>query len=1656
MSTPASRHVSGLASSGEGLLGFAPAGAVLSFRTTSGWGNVPGNWAASVSTQAATFEAWIRTAIKDPQTIVLGSNSPGATPRISVGGDRISVYWNTGGDAPGWTSADTAPVTDGRWHHIAVVFDQGAITFYKDGVATTDQLSVGSAQQAAGDLQLGAGFGATTGFTGQMYGVRVWSVARTAQQIAMFRWAPVGPPTAGLTVAASFDPGKQEIVNQVGGGTGSVSNGRVVTTDLPVPAWALSFSGDPQGSVEMGNISGLSTTAATFECWMKMSTAAGVAGSAQTLICQGMGGPQLAYMGDDKLSVSWLGNECDSADTRPVSDGAWHHVAVVFDHGYVTLYKDGVATADSFQVPDPLLTGTALVIGNNSAALPHSPFDGELYDVRVWTCARTASEVSSFRYATLQGSEPGLVALSGYRQATTPVSIPSVVNLANGEPGTATGTAAVVPVPQAPLPQAPSPVWTYELAGEAPVGPVLTAQGLLCTDNNASGAGSAFLRSVDLQTGQADWSYDVRAQSDQSSIVVPSAVGVYGQTALVGVQTTDKTQVEVHAVDVATGAPAWPKPAVVVDVNNIITRPVVVGGTLYAGVQCDNFGTPGVMWGDAATGGLSVNWATNQSVDAMTTPVTDGDNVYVGINDNGTAQVYAIPSDADGSNDFVTWSALLGTPITADLTLGSTALFVPNGTTMLALDLNYPNFGSTLWSQPLSGSVNSQPVLLGSTLYVGCDDGTLYALDAATGTVQWQVDTRSPISTGLANEDGVLYFATAGDDAAGPAFWAVDTNSGGNDVLSYPVPGAGTIAFDQGGMANGVVYFYGTPDSAGANLVYAVNMSAVIHEFAVNSKLIVENYDTTTSNPKGSDTSYRVTLTIRDENGLARPGQAVKLWTTGTLSVVNQSSPVTLAPDSPAWMETDTSGNLTLALSAYDNGQPGGGTTGSPNLACPPLFAWSTFMAAGEAIVIYPDHESLTQLSNVQGTTTSADGAVQGSGTAAVPLDQATGYDGSPLISSAYRDPDSLTAIAATVRNTVGTRTTTSVTGSRLAGRHPAQKYVRAGGVLPNVVYAPDATAAPTRPYVPGAEPVFTAALPSGKPAVYTAGTYDPTRPASLQAAGTGQLGGVFSDIEHFKNNVIHGAEMVAKMAWKYTENAVTTVIHTAESEYDLAITDLEDAVTAVAGFFKSVVDDIKKAIQWLSALFNFENILKNHAYIKNAITNPTDPSNPGILDRMATWVHNELNGTSTDSSTVLGGLTGQASAAVGSSAQGTAGQTVQSQQNGNNDPNTVYNHGGNNNANQCTWMHQKVNENAAGGSVGAAALGASWDSGTVIQAFEDFLSSIEQTLKQSFADFPGEIHDKLASTVDSFKDPKSLLSTGLSDLLTVFQTLGDNLVKFAQAAVADFMKLADTLLGQIAAWLDQPVNIPFVSNLYKALTGDQLSLLDLLCLLAAVPATILLAVLTGSPTVPDDETAGSDLTSAGGTAGRIILGIAGYCIGQVSVFLDALSLQNSILHEKADNTDNLVSAVDFGADFISYSLGMVVAFGWSAWEAQDWVFWGLQFAPQAFNFGYLVGVPGGTYEWQVLRDALFGTGYLIMAAVWAHDWPDGYLNAPKAKGLPLTANIFNFTSSITEFVLVVTGKNEDVFDDVAIAKVLLYSVGNLLNFVSNVLGLVA
>ena len=98
----------------------------------------------------------------------------------------------------------------------------------------------------------------------------------------------------------------QQVVNQVGGAAGSITAGQVITTDLPVPSCALWFSGAREDSVNLLTAARIDSSAATLECWMKMSAAAGVAAARQTLLAvEELGdlAPQFAYAGNDALKL---------------------------------------------------------------------------------------------------------------------------------------------------------------------------------------------------------------------------------------------------------------------------------------------------------------------------------------------------------------------------------------------------------------------------------------------------------------------------------------------------------------------------------------------------------------------------------------------------------------------------------------------------------------------------------------------------------------------------------------------------------------------------------------------------------------------------------------------------------------------------------------------------------------------------------------------------------------------------------------------------------------------------------------------------------------------------------------------------------------------------------------------------------------------------------------------------------------------------------------------------------------------------------------------------------------------------------------------------------------------------------------------------------
>ena len=64
------------------------------------------------------------------------------------------------------------------------------------------------------------------------------------------------------------------------------------------------------------------------------------------------------------------------------------------------------------------------------------------------------------------------------------------------------------------------------------------------------------------------------------------------------------------------------------------------------------------------------------------------------------------------------------------------------------------------WTFPTGDRIVSSPVVDGGVVYVGSDDGSVYAVDAASGTLRWQRRTGGPVASTPAIANGRLYVAS--------------------------------------------------------------------------------------------------------------------------------------------------------------------------------------------------------------------------------------------------------------------------------------------------------------------------------------------------------------------------------------------------------------------------------------------------------------------------------------------------------------------------------------------------------------------------------------------------------------------------------------------------------------------------------------------------------------------------------------------------------------------------------------------------------------------------------------------------------------------------------------------------------------------------------
>jgi len=129
------------------------------------------------------------------------------------------------------------------------------------------------------------------------------------------------------------------------------------------------------------------------------------------------------------------------------------------------------------------------------------------------------------------------------------------------------------------------------------------------------------------------------------------------------------------------------------------------------------------------------------------------------------------------------------------------------------------------WASSGGGGLSS-PAVANGVVYVGSDDGNIYALNTRSGSKLWSYHTGSHVQSSPAFANGVVYFGSADDTvyalsaSTGAKLWSYTTE---NQVVSSPA------------VSNGIVYVTSTD-----NNVYALNAGtgAVLWSYTTGSQVV--------------------------------------------------------------------------------------------------------------------------------------------------------------------------------------------------------------------------------------------------------------------------------------------------------------------------------------------------------------------------------------------------------------------------------------------------------------------------------------------------------------------------------------------------------------------------------------------------------------------------------------------------------------------------------------------------------------------------------------------------------------------------------------------------------------------------------------------------
>lgn len=368
---------------------------------------------------------------------------------------------------------------------------------------------------------------------------------------------------------------------------------------------------------------------------------------------------------------------------------------------------------------------------------------------------------------------------------------------------------------------------------------------------------------------------------------------------------------------------------------------------------------------------------------------------------------------------------------------------------------------------------------------------------------------------------------------------------------------------------------------------------------------------------------------------------------------------------------------------------------------------------------------------------------------------------------------------------------------------------------------------------------------------------------AEAQTAVGSIISTIFGDVANFFKHVWQQLEKITvTIGTELTvifNDALPLVVNTVREAGQALETIFSRIVQGVAGAAIDAYDAVKNAINWLKQLFEWDDILITHRVIRAAVNSGLTAAQ-GAIGSAESFVQAKfttLQGDVTDFFTNLESYFeptqtfNTMASAAGSSPLGGTGSALAGQP-----ASTAYNQNGA----RSNYIHNHMKAYYNGTSAGTGSGGSTQSMLDLIQTnvagdtFNGHIQTLQNTLSAQVSDF------------------HQFFDIVIVDLLKAL----NDLTNFALGAIEGIIIKLLQLLSDAIAALQTALNaslddIPIISWLYTQITkstsnpqGDTLSILDALCLLLAVPSTILYKVVISNGVAPFTEADAEDIETNG------------------------------------------------------------------------------------------------------------------------------------------------------------------------------------------------